>query len=82
MTGQLKALLSLLAGIFTSAVRSFPIGNRCWTSCSSGFGGWLLEITEHNRYNGDRINRRKESHIDQLTVIIFGIDVSQRMGWH
>ena len=51
-------------------------------SCSSGSAAALLEITEHNQYNGDRINQRKESHIDQLTVIIFGIDISQGMGWY
>lgn len=74
-------LLSLLAGTSISVLRSFLIGNQCWMSCSSGSGGWPLEITEHNQYNGNRINQRKESHIDQLTVIIFGIDISQRMGW-
>lgn len=72
----------MLAGTFISALRSFLIGNRCWMSCSSGSAGALLEITEHNQYNGDRINQRKESHIDQLTVIIFGIDISQGMGWY
>ena len=81
MTGRPGALLSLLAGTFILALRGFLIGNRCWMSCSSGSGGWPLEITEHNQYNGDRINQRKESHIDQLTVNIFGIDISQGMRW-
>lgn len=82
MIGRPGVPLSLLAGTSISVLRSFLIGNQCWMSCSSGSAAALLEITEHNQYNGDRINQRKESHIDQLTVIIFGIDISQGMGWY